>query len=217
VNIGNSCTTTAPVIPPGLTVTVDDFNCDSAIGSAVVTYETAVVTRGRERKRYLAGGIDADTSPTLAVLDIMDYLLSNNEDGLNNILYEKVGMLMFLTNLSDQQIASISDADDGFKVAGPQAGKILGIVFGCLIAVLIVAAYVVHRRRQNSIIVELEEQADLEQNDKLMMSPNRQRRRMSVVQTEQMQFPVSTASKEEANYLPGLDFLCGSNESSSLK
>eukprot|EP00551_Chaetoceros_affinis_P014859 CAMPEP_0203714274 /NCGR_PEP_ID=MMETSP0091-20130426/70992_1 /ASSEMBLY_ACC=CAM_ASM_001089 /TAXON_ID=426623 /ORGANISM="Chaetoceros affinis, Strain CCMP159" /LENGTH=476 /DNA_ID=CAMNT_0050592323 /DNA_START=97 /DNA_END=1527 /DNA_ORIENTATION=+ len=187
--------------------------CNPMVGSFKVDYvpnspQNRNIRRLEDSNAALIGTLDG-------IMQKFPGALTANVDGLNGIFIRN--MASDMDSLEDIAVGDTPHSLEGNENLrqGGNVAKIVAPVVVCVLLVgFIIMAYVVHRRRQNQIIVELEETMDSE--DEVMMSPLRlKNRRTKVVQTEQMKFPVD--SGESSNYLPGFDCMCGDPSLSTSK
>ncbi len=191
--------------------TITEGFCNTLLGSFKVTYIS------NRRIRRLESGDNAVIGTLDEVMKNFPEAVTSNVDGVNGIFIRNIASDM--DSLSDIAVGDVPASSEGTdnNSGGQDVTKIVVPVVVCVLLVgFIIGAYVIHRRRQNQIIVELEETMD-SQEEYFMSSPLKLRGRKSpkVVQTEQL-FPIDSGEdSNDSNYLPGFDCVCGGNQTSS--
>lgn len=104
---------------------------------------------------------------------------------------------------------TISSLEEIEQAKRNRAKIIAPIVVAALVACFILGAYVVHRRRKNSIVVELEEGEGMDVEDDRLLS---KKGRRNEKQSRDMRFPIETKDDDE-NY-PVMDYICGADKDS---
>lgn len=185
-----------------------DSVCNPLVGAFKVVYEPSTLGSSRQIRR-----LDSNEDSTAALIGALDEVnqqfpdgISPDVDGLNGVFVRN--MASDMDSLGDIATADIPASSEGTGGGSANTAKIVAPVVVCVLLVgFIFGAYIIHRKRQKQIIVELEETMESTGEEHFMMSPLKlKRRNTKVVQTEQMMFPVD--SGETSNYLPGFDCLC---------
>ena len=126
-----------------------------------------------------------------------------NVDGIN-----LVNSALNVETLIDTtpSIASIEEIEQAKR---NKSKIVVPVVVAVLVAGFILGAYVVLRKRKNSIVIELEEGEGMDIEDDRLLS---KKGRRNEKQSRDMRFPIETKDDDE-NY-PVMDYICGTEKDS---
>lgn len=182
--------------------------CNTAVASAKITYKESPSKRRRRLNEDVSSSIESN------IEDIID----EHSESLSTIVDNLVGLS--LVNIASNMEALIQETptissvnakeEDG---GGGNAAKIaVPIVVVLLLVGLLVGAYIVHQRRRNAIVVELEEGDVNDVEDDYLLS---RKARRNDSDSEDMKFPIESNDDTDITFLPDMDHICGSGEKSS--